>query len=112
MSGTTSARDTLRKRGAMSWPPVILPYGRGPARRCPGSKKDGTFQPPKDGIIRSVPDYMGMRIGNRGEWIRVKWKANGGFFKLHILVDLDTRRILGFSDTRGEIQISYLLSCF
>ena len=112
MSGTAGARATLGKPGEMSWPPVILPYGRGPARRCPGSKKDGTFQPSKDGIIRPVPDYTGMKIGNRGERIRVKWKVNGGFFKLHILVDLDTRRILGFSDKRGEIQISYLLSCF
>ena len=68
-------------------------------KTMPRFKKDSTFQPPKDGIIRLVPDSTGMKIGNRGEWIRVKWKVNRGFFKLHILVDLDTRRILAFSIT-------------
>ena len=33
---------------------------------------------------------------NRGEWIRVKWNVKRGFFKMRILVDVDTRRVLEF----------------
>ncbi len=57
------------------------------------------MQPTKDGIIRLVPDYTEIKLGNRSEWIRVQWKITRGFFNLHILVDLDTRLILAFSLT-------------
>ena len=49
--------------------------------------------------IRLVPDSTRVKLGNRGEWISVKWKVARGFFKMHILVDLDTRRMLAFSLT-------------
>lgn len=59
--------------------------------------KDSTFEPPKDGVVRLAADSTGMKMGNRGEWLRVMWNVNRGFFKMHVLVDLDTRRILAFS---------------
>lgn len=43
-----------------------------------------------------VVDSTGLKLSNRGEWIRVKWNVKRGFFKLHILIDLDTKRILAF----------------
>ena len=54
-------------------------------------------------VVRVVVDSTGMKNTNRGEWIQVKWNVKKGFFKLHILVDLDTRRILAFalSDMNG-----------
>ena len=57
----------------------------------------------KEGVMRVVVDSTGMKNTNRGEWIQVKWNVKKGFFKLHILVDLDTRRILAFalSDMNG-----------
>ena len=57
----------------------------------------------KEGVMRVVIDSTGVANSNRGEWIRVKWNVKRGFFKLHILVDLDTRRILAFavSDVNG-----------
>ena len=53
--------------------------------------------------IRLVPDSTGVKLGSRGGWLSVKWKVARGFFKMHILVDLDTRRILAFSltDVKG-----------
>ena len=56
-----------------------------------------------DGVLRVVVDSTGVANSNRGEWIRVQWNVKRGFFKLHILVDLDTRRILAFamSDMNG-----------
>ncbi|MCE2509094.1 MAG: transposase [Nitrosopumilaceae archaeon] len=57
----------------------------------------------REGVLRVVVDSTGVANFNRGEWIRVQWNVRRGFFKLHILVDLDTRRILAFamSDMNG-----------
>ena len=55
------------------------------------------------GTKRLIADSTGMKLSNRGEWIRVKWNVKRGFFKMHILIDLDTKRILAFelSDMNG-----------
>lgn len=50
-------------------------------------------------VLRLVIDGTGVAMHNRGEWIRVKWNVKRGFFKLHLLIDLDTRRIISFSLT-------------
>ena len=50
-------------------------------------------------------DATGLKVGNRGEWIRHKWKVRRGYVKLHALVDTDTGMILAFStDESEEIQ--------
>ena len=58
---------------------------------------------PGKGMRRFIVDSTGLKLSNRGEWIRVKWNVKRGFFKLHILIDLDTKRILAFelSDMNG-----------
>ena len=57
----------------------------------------------KEGVLRVAVDSTGIANSNRGEWIRVRRNVKRGFFKLHVLVDLDTRRILAFalSDMNG-----------
>ena len=62
----------------------------------PKFELDGAFRPEPGKTVRLVVDSTGIKNGNRGEWIRVKWNVKRGFFKMHILVDLDTRRILEF----------------
>ena len=62
----------------------------------PMFERDGAFRPKPGSTVRLVVDGTGLANSNRGEWIRVKWNVKRGFFKLHILVDLDTRRILEF----------------
>ena len=70
--------------------------------KMPAFKHDPEFTL-KEGVLRVAIDSTGIANSNRGEWIRVKWNVKRGFFKLHILVDLDTRRILAFalSDMNG-----------
>ena len=46
------------------------------------------------GTIRFAVDPAGLKQRNRGEWLRQKWKARRGFVKMHVLVDVDTRKIL------------------
>ena len=48
----------------------------------------------KGAAIRFAVDSTGLKQHNRGEWIRQKWQVRRGFVKLHILVDVDTKKIL------------------
>ena len=50
-------------------------------------------------VLRLVVDATGMAMHNRGEWIRHKWSVKRGVFKIHLLIDLYTRRIVAFSMT-------------
>ena len=62
----------------------------------PEFERDPAFRPEQGSTVRLVVDSTGIKNSNRGEWISVKWNVKRGFFKLHILVDLDTLRILEF----------------
>ena len=62
----------------------------------PAFERNHTFRPEPGSAIRLAVDSTGIKNSNRGEWIRVKWNVKRGFFKMHILVDVDTRRILEF----------------
>ena len=72
-------------------------------KTMPKFERNDMFDRVPGRTIRLVPDSTGVRLGNGGEWLSVKWKVARGFFKMHILVDLDTRRILAFSltDVKG-----------
>ena len=45
-------------------------------------------------LIRLAVDSTGLKQHNRGEWIRHKWKVWRGFVKFHVMVDVDTKKIL------------------
>jgi len=49
-------------------------------------------------VVAAV-DSTGLKVGSYGEWMRHKWKRRRGFVKLHIIVDVETRKILGFKAT-------------
>ena len=76
---------------------------KGIGKTMPKLERNGMFDCVLGRTIRLVPDSTGVKLGNRGEWLSVKWKVARGFFKMHILVDLDTGRILAFSltDVKG-----------
>ena len=48
----------------------------------------------KGTAIRFAVDSTGLKQHNRGEWIRQRWKVRRGFVKMHVLVDVDTKKIL------------------
>ena len=49
--------------------------------------------------VRLAVDSTGLKQHNRGEWIRHKWKVRRGFVKLHVMVDVGTKKILARSPT-------------
>jgi len=56
-----------------------------------------------DKLIVAV-DSSGMKVSTRGEWIRHKWKVRKGWIKVHIAVDVKTKKLLALelTDERRE----------
>lgn len=51
-----------------------------------------------DDIVLAV-DTSGIKVTNRGEWIRHKWKVRRGYLKIHIAVDVKRKKILALKVT-------------
>lgn len=47
-----------------------------------------------DDVIVAV-DSTGIKVTNRGEWMREKWKVRRGWIKVHAMIDVETNQILG-----------------
>ncbi|RLF52488.1 MAG: IS5 family transposase [Thermoplasmata archaeon] len=56
----------------------------------------------KDVIISL--DSTGVKVTNRGEWIRHKWKVRRGWIKVHIAVDDKNKQVTAISVTNEEIH--------
>jgi hypothetical protein len=54
-------------------------------------------------------DSSGIKVSNRGEWIRKKWKVKRGFIKVHIAVDTRTKQILAIEVTREDVSDGRML---
>jgi Transposase DDE domain len=44
-------------------------------------------------------DSTGIKVSNRGEWIRHKWNVKRGYLKIHVAVDIKNKRILSLQVT-------------
>ena len=56
----------------------------------------------EDDIIVAI-DSTGMKVSNRGEWMREKWKKRRGWIKVHIAVDVHTKELLGIEITDERV---------
>jgi len=56
-----------------------------------------------DKDVTIAVDSTGIKVTNRGEWIRKKWKVKRGFIKVHIAVDTKTKQILAIEVTREDV---------
>ena len=54
-------------------------------------------------------DSSGIKVSNRGECIRHKWKVKRGFIKVHIAVDIRTKQIIAMEITREEVSDGRML---
>ena len=54
-------------------------------------------------------DSTGIKVSNRGEWIRDKWQARRGFIKIHVAVDVRTKKILSMKVTRENVSDGRML---
>ena len=49
-------------------------------------------------------DSTGIKVSNRGEWIRHKWKVKRGYLKIHLAVDIKKKRILSLKVTSEQVH--------
>jgi hypothetical protein len=54
--------------------------------------------------ITVAVDSTGIRVTNRGEWMREKWGARRGWIKLHVMIDVETNQALGLEITDESVQ--------
>jgi Transposase DDE domain len=54
-------------------------------------------------------DSTGIKVTNRGQWIRDKWGIRKGYLKIHIAVDIKSKKILSMKVTDEHIHDSKIL---
>jgi hypothetical protein len=62
-----------------------------------------------DGDVTIAVDSTGIKVSNRGEWIRHKWAVKRGFIKVHVAVDTKTRKILSMEVTKEGVPDGRML---
>jgi len=55
-------------------------------------------------------DATGVKVTNRGEWIRYKWNVERGYLKIHVAVDIKSKRILSLHVTSEKVHDGKVLS--
>ena len=53
----------------------------------------------EDDYIVIAIDSTGIKVTNRGQWIRDKWNIRKGYLKIHIAVDVKTKKIFSIKVT-------------
>jgi len=61
-----------------------------------------------DDIVLAV-DTSGIKVSNRGEWMRHKWKVKRGYLKIHIAVDVESKKILAMEVTDEKVSDGEML---
>jgi IS5 family transposase len=54
-------------------------------------------------------DSTGIKVANRGEWMRHKWHVRKGYLKIHVSVDIKKKRILSLEVTSEKVHDSKML---
>jgi len=54
-------------------------------------------------VYELAVDSTGYKVSNRGDWVREKWKRRRGYVKLHIAVDVKSKKIVSLEVTDESI---------
>jgi Transposase DDE domain len=68
---------------------------------------DPDVDPDEDVTI--AVDSTGIKVSNRGEWIRQMWAVKRGFIKVHLAVDVKTGKILSMEVTKEKVRDAEML---
>ena len=74
-------------------------------------KVDNKSKEFKDGYIIIAIDSTGIKVTNRGQWMRDKWhiKNKKGYLKIHVAVNVKTKKILSIKVTDEHVHDSKAL---
>ena len=56
-----------------------------------------------------VLDSTGIKVANRGEWMRHKWNIRKGYLKIHVAVDVKKKKIVSLEVTTEEVHDGMML---
>lgn len=51
-------------------------------------------------------DSTGIKVANRGEWMRHKWHVRRGYLKIHVAVDIRKKKVVSMEVTSEEVHDS------
>ena len=71
--------------------------------------KDNTSKEFEDDYFIIAIDGTGIKVTNRGQWIRDKWGIRKGYLKIHIAVDIKSKKILSMKVTDEHVHDSKML---
>jgi len=54
-------------------------------------------------------DSTGIKVANRGEWIRDKWHVRRGYLKIHVAVDIKKKKVVSLEVTSEEVHDSKVM---
>src|SRR4249920_924271 len=54
-------------------------------------------------------DSTGIKVANRGEWIRHKWHVRRGYLKIHVAVNIKNKKIISLEVTSEEVHDGMML---
>ncbi len=54
-------------------------------------------------------DSTGIKVANRGEWMRHKWHVRRGYLKIHVAVDIRKKKVVSMEVTSEEVHDSKVL---
>ena len=63
----------------------------------------------EDDYLIIAIDSTGIKVTNRGQWIRDKWGIRKGYLKIHIAVDIKSKKILSMKVTDEHIHDNKML---
>ncbi len=63
----------------------------------------GSYEKVGNDIVIAI-DSTGIKVSNRGEWIRHKWHIRKGYLKIHVAVDIKKKKILSLETTSEEVH--------
>lgn len=66
------------------------------------ARLDETLADSDEDVVIAL-DASGIKVSNRGDWIRHKWKKRRGYLKIHIAVDVKNKRILSLKVTDERV---------
>ena len=62
-----------------------------------------TIEQAKGAAVVAI-DCTGIKVTNRGEWMREKWRIHRGWIKVHAIIDRETKEILSLEITNESVQ--------
>jgi len=71
-------------------------------------KLDQTLVDSNEDLVIAL-DASGIKVANRGDWIRHKWKVKRGYLKIHIAVDVKKKTILALKVTDEKVGDGQML---